>query len=95
MSSGSESLWQLSAVRYLLAISVLGFASFCLTIASLPTWAVHGGATQATAGLVTTVMLGATVATQGLVPAMIARFGAGPSLALGLLLLGRPPRSTA
>ncbi len=90
MSSGSESLWQLSAVRYLLAISVLGFASFCLTIASLPTWAVHGGATQATAGLVTTVMLGATVATQGLVPAMIARFGAGPSLALGLLLLGAP-----
>src|ERR1700712_1067788 len=90
MSSGSESLWGLTAVRHLFIVSLLGFSSFGLTLAALPTWAVSGGATQATAGLVTTVMLAATVATQGLVPAMIVRLGSGPALALGLLLLGAP-----
>jgi len=64
-----------------------GFTSFCLTLASLPTWAVQGGASRATAGLVTTVMLVTTVVTQALVPAMIIRLGSGPALALGLLLL--------
>jgi predicted MFS family arabinose efflux permease len=90
MSRGSEPLWRLPAVRHLLVVSLLGFSSFCLTLASLPTWAVRGGATQATAGLVTTVMLATTVATQGLVPWMILRLGSGPALALGLLLLGAP-----
>lgn len=90
MSSGDPSLWRLPAVRHLLVVSLLGFASFCLTLASLPTWAVLGGASRATAGLVTTVMLVTTVATQALVPAMIIRLGSGPALALGLLLLGAP-----
>ncbi|MFL6100073.1 MAG: MFS transporter [Actinomycetales bacterium] len=90
MSSGATSLWRLPAVRHLVVVSVLGFASFCLTLASLPLWAVRGGASAATAGLVTTVMLVTTVVTQALVPAMIVRFGSGPALALGLLLLGAP-----
>jgi MFS family permease len=90
MSSGAPSLWRLPAVRHLLVVSLLGFASFCLTLASLPTWAVQGGASRATAGLVTTVMLITTVVTQALVPAMIVRLGSGPALALGLLLLGAP-----
>lgn len=90
MSSGATSLWRLPAVRHLLVVSLLGFASLCLTLASLPLWAVRGGASAATAGLVTTVMLVATVVTQALVPAMIVRFGSGPALALGLLLLGAP-----
>jgi MFS family permease len=90
MSRGTESLWRLTAVRHLLVVSLLGFSSFCLTLAALPTWATSGGATQAAAGLVTTVMLAATVATQGLVPWLIVRLGSGPALALGLLLLGAP-----
>jgi predicted MFS family arabinose efflux permease len=85
-----EAIWRLAAVRNLVVVSLLGFASFCLTLASLPTWAVHGGATQATAGLVTTVMLVVTIAVQGLVPAIILRLGSGPALALGLILLGAP-----
>jgi predicted MFS family arabinose efflux permease len=90
MSSGVQPLWRLPAVRHLLVVSLLGFTSFCLTLASLPTWAVQGGASRATAGLVTTVMLVTTVVTQALVPAMIIRLGSGPALALGLLLLGAP-----
>jgi predicted MFS family arabinose efflux permease len=90
MSSRSESLWQLTAVRHLFVVSLLGFSSFGLTLAALPTWAGQGGASHRTAGLVTTVMLATTVATQGLVPAMIVRLGSGPALALGLLLLGAP-----
>ena len=90
MSSDAQSLWRLPAVRHLIVVSLLGFGSFCLTLASLPTWAVHGGASQATAGLVTTVMLVTTVLTQALVPAVIARIGSGPALAAGLLLLGAP-----
>ena len=90
MSRRSESLWQLTAVRHLFVVSLLGFSSFGLTLAALPTWAGQGGASHRTAGLVTTVMLATTVATQGLVPAMIVRLGSGPALALGLLLLGAP-----
>lgn len=90
MSSDTPSLWRLPAVRHLLVVSLLGFASFCLTLAALPLWAVRGGAGAATAGLVTTVMLVATVVTQALVPAIIVRLGSGPALALGLVLLGAP-----
>jgi predicted MFS family arabinose efflux permease len=84
------SLWRVTAVRHLMVVSLLGFASYCLTLASLPSWALHGGSSRATAGLVTTVMLVTTVAAQGLVPAAILRIGSGPALALGLLLLGAP-----
>jgi predicted MFS family arabinose efflux permease len=90
MSGGEEPLWRLPAVRQLLVVSLLGFTSFCLTLASLPTWAVEGGASRATAGLVTTVMLGVTVLTQSMVPVIISRLGSGPALALGLVLLGAP-----
>jgi MFS family permease len=90
MSTSDAPLWRLPDVRRLVMVSLLGFASFCLTLASMPTWAVHGGAPQRLAGLVTTVMLITTVATQGLVPAMISRFGNGRTLAMGLVLLGLP-----
>jgi predicted MFS family arabinose efflux permease len=90
VSGGAQPLWRLPAVRQLLIVSLLGFTSFCLTLASLPTWAVQGGASRATAGLVTTVMLVVTVVTQAVVPAIIVRLGSGPALALGLVLLGLP-----
>jgi predicted MFS family arabinose efflux permease len=69
---------------------VLGFASYCLTLASLPVYAVGGGAAESSAGVVTAVFLLVTVATQGTIPALTARFGVGPVLVAGLLAMGVP-----
>ncbi len=85
-----RSLWRLPALRRLLLVSIVGFSSFFFTMSALPLWATQGGAGPAQAGLVTTVMLVATVAAQGLVPGIVARIGSGPALALGLVLLGAP-----
>lgn len=87
---GAETLWRLPAIRQLVLMTLLGFTGFAATLASLPWWAVRGGASVSSAGLVTTVMLATTVATQGLVPAMVARLGTGRSLAIGLVALGAP-----
>jgi MFS family permease len=84
------SLWRVHGVRPLVVITVLGFTGFAATLASLPWWAVQGGASQSAAGLVTTVMLAVTVATQFSVPAVVRRVGVGRTLAAGLLLLGAP-----
>lgn len=83
-------MWRLPAMRRLSAVTVLGFVSFCLTLSSLPSWATEGGASPASAGLVTTVMLICTVLTQGLVPAAVTRFGLSPVLIAGLVALGLP-----
>jgi MFS family permease len=77
-------------VRALAGATVLGFTSFTLTLASLPAYAVAGGAATDIAGLVTAVFLAATVAGQSAVPALTARFGPGPVLAVGLVALGAP-----
>jgi predicted MFS family arabinose efflux permease len=77
-------------MRSLVGATVLGFASYCLTLASLPAYAVAGGAGESTAGAVTAVFLVVTIAVQSAVPALTARFGAGPVLAAGLLALGAP-----
>ena len=77
-------------MRALLGFSVLGFVGFCLTLASLPVYAVSGGAAESTAGVVTTVFLCATIAVQTTVPALTARFGMGPVLVGGLLAMGLP-----
>jgi MFS family permease len=84
------SLWRLPAVRALAGATVLGFTSFSLTLASLPAHAVAGGAAADTAGVVTAVFLVVTVAGQSVVPALTARYGAGPVLAAGLVALGAP-----
>ncbi|SNS35364.1 Predicted arabinose efflux permease, MFS family [Geodermatophilus pulveris] len=84
------SLWRLPAVRALVAATTLGFSSYCLTLASLPAYAVAGGADEATAGAVTAVFLLVTVAVQAAVPALTARYGTGPVLAAGLVALGAP-----
>jgi predicted MFS family arabinose efflux permease len=83
-------LWGRPAIRELVLLSVLGFTGFSATLASLPWWAVHGGASPSAAGLVTTVMLGVTVAVQFLVPAVERRLGTGRTLAIGLFALGAP-----
>jgi MFS family permease len=84
------SLLRLRGMQALVAFSVLGFAGFCLTLASLPVYAVAGGAAESSAGVVTTVFLGATIAVQTTVPALTARFGLGPVLVGGLLAMGLP-----
>jgi predicted MFS family arabinose efflux permease len=77
-------------MQALVGVTVLGFASYCLTLASLPAYAVTGGAAESTAGVVTAVLLGVTIAVQLTVPALTARFGIGPVLVAGLVALGAP-----
>ena len=84
------SLWRSSAMRALVGVTVLGFASYCLTLASLPAYAVQGGAEASTAGLVTAVLLTVTIAVQAVVPALTARFGQARVLVAGLIALGAP-----
>jgi predicted MFS family arabinose efflux permease len=74
----------------LVAMSLLGFTSFFLTLSALPLYAVGQGVPEALAGLVTTVMLVATVACQLLVPTAVRRIGQPKTLAIGLLALGAP-----
>lgn len=71
-------------------ISVTGFAGYAALLAVAPLWAVHGGATEAGAGLVNGVLLATTVLAQLAVPRALATWGTGPVLAVGLLLLGLP-----
>lgn len=74
----------------LVGMSLLGFTSFFLTLSSLPVYVVEQGVPEALAGLVTTVMLVATVACQVLVPTAVRRIGQPATLAVGLIALGAP-----
>jgi predicted MFS family arabinose efflux permease len=85
-----DPLWRLPAMRSLVGATGLGFVGYCLTLASLPAYAVANGASADTAGVITAVFLLVTVAGQSVVPALTARFGLGPVLAAGLLALGAP-----
>jgi MFS transporter len=89
-SQARTSLWRLPAMQALVGATSLGFVSYCLTLASLPAYAVAGGAAVPAAGVVTTVFLLVTIAVQMAVPPLTARFGLGPVLAAGLLALGAP-----
>ncbi len=77
-------------MQALIGVTFLGFASYCLTLASLPVYAVAGGAAESTAGVVTAVFLVVTIAVQATVPGLTARFGVGPVLVLGLAAMGLP-----
>jgi len=77
-------------MQALVVVTGLGFASYCLTLSSLPAFAVLGGAPEATAGLVTAVFLLVTILLQGTLPALTARFGAPRVLVAGLLAMGLP-----
>src|SRR3954465_13246632 len=89
-SGARTSLWRLPALQALVGATTLGFASYCLALASLPAYAVAGGTGVTTAGAVTTVFLLVTIAVQMTVPALTARFGVGLVLVAGLLALGAP-----
>jgi predicted MFS family arabinose efflux permease len=77
-------------MQALIGVTVLGFASYCLTLASLPVYAVAGGADASTAGVVTAVLLGVTIAVQASIPALTARFGEGRVFVAGLIAMGVP-----
>jgi predicted MFS family arabinose efflux permease len=83
-------MWRLPALRDLVLVNVLAFTGFFVTLSSLPVWAVDGGASLASAGIVTTALLVATVACQLLVPAAQRAIGARRLLAFGLVALGLP-----
>lgn len=74
----------------LLMATFLGFCGFAVLMPVAPLWAVHGGSDEGGAGLVNGVLLTVTVITQFTVPALLRRFGWGPTLAAGLVLLGAP-----
>jgi predicted MFS family arabinose efflux permease len=88
--SARAPLWRSRGVQALVGVTALGFASYFLTLASLPTYAVAGGASASIAGIVTAVFLVVTIAVQTGVPALTSRFGVGPVFAAGLLALGVP-----
>jgi predicted MFS family arabinose efflux permease len=71
-------------------LSVAGFAGYAALLAVGPSWAIHGGATEAGAGLVNGVLLGATVLAQLAVPRALTTWGTRGVLVAGLLLLGLP-----
>ena len=77
-------------MQALVGVTVLGFASYCLTLGSLPVYAVSGGAAASSAGVVTAIFLAVTIAVQLMVPSLTARFGVGPVLVAGLLAMGLP-----
>lgn len=83
-------LWSQPGVRAVVWVSMAAFTSFFLTQAALPLWAVAGGASASVAGLVITSMLVITVAAQTQIGSAVRRFGVGPVLAVGLILLGAP-----
>lgn len=71
-------------------MSFTGFSGYAVLLPVAPLWAVHGGASAAGSGLVNGVMLACTVLTQLLMPGSLRRFGWGPVLTAGMVLLGLP-----
>ncbi len=86
----STGIWSVPGMVALAVVAFAGFAGYAALLPVAPLWAVHGGADSAGAGLVNFVLLGATVATQFAVPALIRRSGWALTLTLALVLLGVP-----
>ena len=86
----TQSILRAPGLRALVVMTCTGFSGFAVLLPVAPLWAVHGGADEAGAGLVNGVLLLFTVLTQLLVPLSLRRFGWGPVLTVGMLLLGVP-----
>ncbi len=84
------SVWAVPGMVALAVVAFAGFSGYAALLPVAPLWAVRGGADSAGAGLVNFVLLGATVATQFAVPALVRRIGWGPTLACAMVLLGVP-----
>jgi Major Facilitator Superfamily len=71
-------------------MAATGFTGFFVTLSALPAWIASHGASTASAGATTTVMLAATVVCQPLVPALLRRVSTTAVVAVGMVLLGAP-----
>lgn len=89
-SGPAGSVWAAPGMWALAVMSFCGFAGYAALLPVVPLWVVHGGSDTAGAGLVNFVLLGATVATQFVVPGLVRRLGWGVVLTGGLVLLGAP-----
>src|ERR1700733_723086 len=77
-------------VTRMMLMATTGFTGFFVTLSALPAWIASQGASTASAGATTTVMLAATVVCQPLVPALLRRVSTTAVVALGMVLLGAP-----
>ena len=82
------SVWRFPGMPALGLLSVFGFSGYAVLLSVAPLWAVRGGADAAGSGLVNGVLLAVTVLTQFAVPVLLRRFGHGPVIAAGVLLMG-------
>jgi len=82
------SVWRFPGMPALGLVSVFGFSGYAALLSVAPLWAARGGADAVGSGLVNGVLLAATVLTQLGVPALLRRFGHGPVIAAGVLLMG-------
>jgi predicted MFS family arabinose efflux permease len=87
-SGGREALWRLPGMAGLLGVTLCGFTSYAVEVTTAPLWATRGGADTQQAGLVTGLLMLATVAAQLTVPRQISRLGLHGAMAVGLVLLG-------
>ncbi|MFJ9111346.1 MFS transporter [Streptomyces sp. NPDC102283] len=85
-----ESVVRAPGIWHLLVTVLFCFSGFALLLPVSPAWAVEGGADAFGAGLVTAVLMAATVLTQLFVRTVLRRLGWTRTLVLGALLLGLP-----
>ncbi|MFJ1801567.1 MFS transporter [Streptomyces sp. NPDC088180] len=88
--AAKESVVRAPGIPHLLVTVLFCFSGFALLLPVSPAWAVAGGADEFGAGLVTAVLMAATVLTQLFVRTMLRRIGWTRTLVLGALLLGLP-----
>ncbi|HEU4568540.1 MAG TPA: MFS transporter [Marmoricola sp.] len=85
---GRDALLRLPGMAGLLAVTLCGFTSYAVEMTTAPLWAARGGASAQQAGLVTGLLMLATVCAQMTVPAQIRRLGLHGAMAIGLVFLG-------
>lgn len=88
LGGSTGSVWRIVGMPALGLLSGFGFSGYAALLSVAPLWAVRGGADAAGSGLVNGVLLAATVVTQFSVPTLLRRFGHGPVIAAGVLLMG-------
>lgn len=83
-------IWRQPGMVPLVVMTCAGFSGYAVLLTVAPLWAIEGGASTAGSGFVNGVLLLFTVLTQLFVPRVLRRFGWGPVLSVGLVLLGVP-----
>ncbi|GGV26950.1 MFS transporter [Streptomyces longisporoflavus] len=88
--SEQHSVIRAPGIPHLLTVVLFCFSGFALLLPVSPAWAVNGGADEFGAGLVTAVLMAATVGAQLCVKRALRTLGWTRTLVLGTLLLGLP-----